>query len=348
MNYTVKEVANKLRVSEGLVYDLVKKGTLKKEEGICRVIRISSNSLKSMNRTFEKNFFQYNPSKVKVFETSLGKIRNIKNSDKYVLVDIIKTLGMNSSNSIAKAIDGKHLLKLSTEEAKSYGFFSNQFGILLISYEGIKEYSTKSRNQSKVDILLKELKIEETQIQQTIDFKEEEIVHKDNGLQIVEQRELLGKHFKMYGNFENPLFLARDVAEWIEHSNSSKMIKDAELAENEIVKRQISTLTNSYSALFVTEDGLYEILMQSRKPIAKEFKKQVKVILKQIRLTGGYVDNTPKFINSYFYNFSKELRKEMALELESKAYSIYEEKQKLDKQYSESMGLLNELQGTLR
>lgn len=40
---------------------------------------------------------------------------------------------------------------------------------------------------------------------------------------------------------------------------------------------------------FLTEDGLYEVLMQSRKPIAKEFKKQVKAILKQIRTTGGYI-----------------------------------------------------------
>ena len=32
---------------------------------------------------------------------------------------------------------------------------------------------------------------------------------------------------------------------------------------------------------FLTEDGLYEVLMQSRKPIAKAFKKEVKQILKQ-------------------------------------------------------------------
>ena len=40
---------------------------------------------------------------------------------------------------------------------------------------------------------------------------------------------------------------------------------------------------------FLTEDGLYEVLMQSRKPIAKQFKKKVKEILKQIRKTGGYI-----------------------------------------------------------
>ena len=35
---------------------------------------------------------------------------------------------------------------------------------------------------------------------------------------------------------------------------------------------------------FLTEDGLYEVLMQSRKPQAKQFKKGVKEILKSIIL----------------------------------------------------------------
>lgn len=51
---------------------------------------------------------------------------------------------------------------------------------------------------------------------------------------------------------------------------------------------------------FLTEDGLYEVLMQSRKPIAKQFKKEVKKILKTLRKTGGYISNTEKFIEMYF------------------------------------------------
>ena len=54
----------------------------------------------------------------------------------------------------------------------------------------------------------------------------------------------------------------------------------------------VGTLPNSYSALFLTEDGLYEVLMQSRKPIAKQFKKGVKNILKTIRKTGTYTATT--------------------------------------------------------
>lgn len=46
---------------------------------------------------------------------------------------------------------------------------------------------------------------------------------------------------------------------------------------------------------FLTEDGLYEVLMQSRKPIAKAFKKEVKKILKELRTKGTYtIQQKPK------------------------------------------------------
>ncbi|WFD08726.1 Bro-N domain-containing protein [Tepidibacter hydrothermalis] len=114
----------------------------------------------------------------------------------------------------------------------------------------------------------------------------------NNQLQIIDEREILGKEFKIYGDFENPLFLAKDVAEWIGHRNTSKMISDAELDDNEVEKNTLTTLTNSYSALFLTEDGLYEVLMQSRKPVAKQFKKKVRKILKSIRKNGMYIAQT--------------------------------------------------------
>lgn len=67
--------------------------------------------------------------------------------------------------------------------------------------------------------------------------------------------------------------------------------------EDEKETHEFTTLNNNYSRerhlvtkkTFLTEDGIYEVLMQSRKPIAKQWKKEVKKILKQIRLTGGTV-----------------------------------------------------------
>ena len=34
-------------------------------------------------------------------------------------------------------------------------------------------------------------------------------------LQIIDQREVLGKNFRIYGDVETPLFKADEVAEWI-------------------------------------------------------------------------------------------------------------------------------------
>ena len=154
-------------------------------------------------------------------------------------------------------------------------------------------------------------------------------------IKVIDEREVLGKHFRVYGDIENPLFLAKDVAEWIEHSDVSKMIRSVDEEE-----KLIGTLFLSgqkREVWFLAEDGLYEVLMQSRKPIAKQFKKEVKKILKQIRLTGGTVieDREEEFINNYFTSFSDDVKKAMVLDLRNqmKKYKVeLEEKTKIIKQ----------------
>ncbi|HBF2065021.1 phage antirepressor Ant [Clostridioides difficile] len=116
-----------------------------------------------------------------------------------------------------------------------------------------------------------------------------------NNLQTIKEQELLGKEFKVYGTLENPLFLARDVAEWIDYSKTSEGYYNTSKMLMSIDEDEKVTITNSNSGgnkLFLTEDGLYEVLMQSRKQIAKQFKKEVKKILKEIRKTGGYIHST--------------------------------------------------------
>ena len=158
-------------------------------------------------------------------------------------------------------------------------------------------------------------------------------------IKVIDEREVLGKHFRVYGDIENLLFLAKDVAEWIEHSNITKMLSSVD--EDEKVKirpnQKLGLLTSNNEYNFLTEDVLYEVLMQSRKPIAKQFKKEVKKILKQIRLTGGVVieDREEEFINNYFTSFSDDVKKAMVLDLRNqmKKYKVeLEEKTKIIKQ----------------
>jgi prophage antirepressor-like protein len=105
-------------------------------------------------------------------------------------------------------------------------------------------------------------------------------------LKIIEQREVLGQDFRIYGDFENPLFLANDISEVIEHTNVTKMLENIDEDEKCICPNYYLGQVRNMN--FVTENGLYEVLFQSRKPIAKAFKSEVKKILKEIRLKGSY------------------------------------------------------------
>lgn len=95
-----------------------------------------------------------------------------------------------------------------------------------------------------------------------------------NELKVLNEQEVLGKQFRVYGTAEEPLFLAKDVAEWIEYDTSSvnKMITNVD--DDEKVRKNVPTLGGIQESWFLTENGLYEVLMQSRKPIAKQFKKE--------------------------------------------------------------------------
>jgi len=120
------------------------------------------------------------------------------------------------------------------------------------------------------------------------------VVYINNPLTVIEQREILGKNFRIYGSIEEPFFLAKDVAAWIEYDTSkvSRLVNAIDEEEDK-VRHSVSTLGGYQELWFVTEDGLYEILMQSKKPIAKVFKRKIKEILKTIRKTGHYA--TPEF-----------------------------------------------------
>lgn len=94
---------------------------------------------------------------------------------------------------------------------------------------------------------------------------------------------VLNTTFNMYGTVDNPLFLAVDVAELIEYS-VDKTHQMLELVDDD--EKLTDTIYRSgqkREVWFLTENGLYELLMQSRKPLAKRFKLEIKNILRQMR-----------------------------------------------------------------
>ena len=119
-------------------------------------------------------------------------------------------------------------------------------------------------------------------------------------IKVIAEREICGKQFRVWGTPEKPLFLAKDVAQWLGYEGGRTASADMcrKLNKDEKVKYTAYVpWGKSYQrqvALFVTEKGLYKATMRSNKPNAVQFQDKVCEILKEIRQTGGYIDNSQK------------------------------------------------------
>ncbi|MCL9971626.1 phage antirepressor KilAC domain-containing protein [Anoxybacillus kestanbolensis] len=90
-------------------------------------------------------------------------------------------------------------------------------------------------------------------------------------------------------------FVAKDVCDVLDIANPSDALK--RLDDDE---RARFNLGRQGEANVVNEAGLYNLVLGSRKPEAKQFKRWVThEVLPTIRKTGGYVANEDMFINTY-------------------------------------------------
>ena len=102
-------------------------------------------------------------------------------------------------------------------------------------------------------------------------------------LMTVEKVHILNTDFNMYGTIDKPIFLAQDIAEMIEYSLDKVDQMLANVDDDEKLTDTIYRSGQKREMWFLTENGLYELLMQSRKPLAKAFKAEIKKILHQMR-----------------------------------------------------------------
>lgn len=158
---------------------------------------------------------------------------------------------------------------------------------------------------------------------------------------------LMGKTFNVYGTVEEPLFRAKDVADWIEHSNVSAMVQSVDEDEKLTINIAYSE-SQRHNEVFLTENGVYEVLMLSRKPIAKDFKKEVKKMLHALRTRKATLmpTNFADALEAYAKEvrareeaqqalFAETQQKLLALEQKEKAEADYQnekEEQKKDKE----------------
>ena len=96
-----------------------------------------------------------------------------------------------------------------------------------------------------------------------------------------------------------PYFVAKDIAIALGYSDTSDAIK-RHVEEEDKLTRCFTDSGQNRNMIIINESGLYSLILSSKLPSAKEFKRWITSdVLPKIRKTGGYVNNDDLFINTY-------------------------------------------------
>ncbi len=94
-------------------------------------------------------------------------------------------------------------------------------------------------------------------------------------------------NIRVAGDSDNPMFCLSDVCGIL--GLTTKGVNQR-LEKGVISNYPLETAGGTQQALFVNEDGLYDVILDSRKPEARQFRKWItSEILPSIRRTGGYM-----------------------------------------------------------
>lgn len=108
-----------------------------------------------------------------------------------------------------------------------------------------------------------------------------------------------GQNVRIAGTSDNPLFVLSDVCKVLEIGNPSQV--KARLEKHLICNEVFQTTTGDKLMTVINEDGLYDVILDSRKPQAKRFRKWVtSEVLPSIRKHGAYM--TPDKIEEVLLN----------------------------------------------
>lgn len=111
---------------------------------------------------------------------------------------------------------------------------------------------------------------------------------------------------------DEPWFVAADVCRALDLSNPT--IATNRLDEDERAK---FNLGRQGEGTIINEPGLYSLVLGSRKPEAKAFKRWITHdVIPAIRKTGGYVNDTQQFVDYYFSDVNTYGKAAIALMLD--------------------------------
>ena len=106
----------------------------------------------------------------------------------------------------------------------------------------------------------------------------------------VTKQMVLGHEVSVLGTIEEPLFRAQDIADWLNlGNNTTQMIRSVPSSE---VKKVVTNVgISAHNVTYLTEFGVYFVLMRSKKPQAEIYQRKIMEILKSIRLKGYAVSD---------------------------------------------------------
>ncbi len=104
---------------------------------------------------------------------------------------------------------------------------------------------------------------------------------------------LIDKELDILGTLEEPLFKASSITSLLGETNPSQVLKRIpEDLRNEFVKKiRVASGCATHDVLYLTEFGVYLVLMRSRQPEALKYQLKIAEILKSIRLKGYAVSD---------------------------------------------------------
>ena len=104
-----------------------------------------------------------------------------------------------------------------------------------------------------------------------------------------------------------PYFVGKDVAEVLGYSNPQKALRDHVDEDDKTVNEMFTV--NGTKGILINESGLYSLVLLSKMPRAKQFKRWVTAeILPTIRKTGGYVASEDTFLETYMPYATEETK----------------------------------------
>ncbi len=106
------------------------------------------------------------------------------------------------------------------------------------------------------------------------------------------KNEMFGEIRTLVNEKGETFFVGKDVAEALGYSNTRKALQDHVDDEDKGVTKR-DTLGGIQQMVVINESGLYSLVLSSKLPQARDFKRWVtSEVLPQIRQTGGYIPTT--------------------------------------------------------